>query len=417
MNVQLSARESSTPAACYSAISALRSSWGIASSHAASTRRRHHPRPAPDRRARPIPRHLAIFVAALFIGTWNLPSIALAQNGGTSLSVATFIIPPFVMQNNGGLTGFSIDLWHEIANRLKIKSDFVIDADVTALFENLRSKKSDLAVSGIFITADRDKEFDFSYPILDAGLQIMVRESGNAAAIYPASDLFRQLFSVTSVVWLGSAIVFMLIPAHVIWFIERRRSGGIVPTRRYFPGIFYAMFWSTSTLMGQAEQVPRHGLARGLALFWMFAGVVFVALYTAQLTATLTVRQIRGAIEGPDDLPGRTVGTLAASSSVGWLREHGASVAEYPQTADMFKALLDKKVEALLLGAPVLRYYAAHEGSGLVKMVGSEFSRGELGIVLPLDSGLRRPINAALLEMREDGTYQRIYDNWFGAEN
>jgi hypothetical protein len=38
----------------------------------------------------------------------------------------------------------------------------------------------------------------------------------------------------------------------------------------------------------------------------------------------------------------------------------------------MFKALLEKKVEAPLLGAPVLRYYAAHEGSGLVKMVGPD---------------------------------------------
>jgi polar amino acid transport system substrate-binding protein len=66
----------------------------------------------------------------------------------------------------------------------------------------------------------------------------MVRESGNATASYPAFDLFRQLFSVTSMVWLGSAIVFRLIPAHVIWLIEPRRSGGIVPTRKYFPGIF-----------------------------------------------------------------------------------------------------------------------------------------------------------------------------------
>jgi len=42
-------------------------------------------------------------------------------------------------------------------------------------------------------------------------------------------------------------------------------------------------------------------LARVIALPWMFAGVVFVAMYTAQLTTTLTVRQIRG--DKPECLP------------------------------------------------------------------------------------------------------------------
>ena len=44
--------------------------------------------------------------------------------------------------------------------------------------------------------------------------------------------------------------------------------------------------------------MPRQWIARGLAILWMFASVVFIASYTAQLTTTLTVEQIRGAIEG-----------------------------------------------------------------------------------------------------------------------
>ena len=61
--------------------------------------------------------------------------------------------------------------------------------------------------------------------------------------------------------------------------------------------------------------MPRHWLARTLSILWMFAGVVFVAFYTAQLTTTLTVEQIRGAIEGPDGFPGEQVGTVAHSNS------------------------------------------------------------------------------------------------------
>jgi polar amino acid transport system substrate-binding protein len=70
----------------------------------------------------------------------------------------------------------------------------------------------------------------------------------------------------------------------------------------------------------------------------------------------------------------------------------------------------------LLLGAPPLRYYAAYEGKGLVKMVGPEFNRGDSGFAFPQDSPLRRQVNAALLEIREDGTYRRLYDRWFGSQ-
>jgi polar amino acid transport system substrate-binding protein len=61
-----------------------------------------------------------------------------------------------------------------------------------------------------------------------------------------------------------------------------------------------------------------------VAVVWMFGGVVFVAYYTAQLTTTLTVQQIRGSIEGPDDLPGKQIAALANSLAVDYLRAHNA---------------------------------------------------------------------------------------------
>jgi polar amino acid transport system substrate-binding protein len=47
----------------------------------------------------------------------------------------------------------------------------------------------------------------------------------------------------------------------------------------------------------------------------MFTAVVFVAYFTAGLTATLTVQQIQGVINGPEELPGRRVGTTRGSTA------------------------------------------------------------------------------------------------------
>ena len=65
--------------------------------------------------------------------------------------------------------------------------------------------------------------------------------------------------------------------------------------------------------------------------------------------------------------------------------------------------------------AALLLYYAAHEGKGRVKLVGPEFDRAQVAIAMQLDSPLRKKINRALVALRENGTYQQIYDKWFGG--
>ena len=205
--------------------------------------------------------------------------------------------------------------------------------DGSAVEEAMRSKSADLTPA-IVITSARDEVFDFSYPTFETGLQIMVRETGatqgTASRLTPVLDMLRLLFSRTTIEWLVVGLLLVLIPAHVVWLLERRQQDGIISNRNYFPGIFEACYWGLSTLTSQVEVMPRQWIARGLAIFWMFASVVFIASYTAQLTTTLTVEQIRGAIEGPGDLPGKQVATITSSPAADYLREQKAQVQEFP---------------------------------------------------------------------------------------
>jgi polar amino acid transport system substrate-binding protein len=58
--------------------------------------------------------------------------------------------------------------------------------------------------------------------------------------------------------------------------------------------------------------------------------------------------------------------------------------------------------------------YATHDGKGLAQVVGGIFHKEDYGIVFPTDSPLRKQVNEALLALRENGRYQKIYDEWFG---
>ena len=44
-----------------------------------------------------------------------------------------------------------------------------------------------------------------------------------------------------------------------------------------------------------------------------------------------------------------------------------------------------------------------------------KWSNTPVAIMVQLDSPLRRKIDIALLALREDGSYQRLYEKWFGS--
>lgn len=345
-----------------------------------------------------------------------LVTSAMAQDQAPAIRAVTGIAPPFVMQQGDQLTGFSIDLWNEIAAHLKVKTSYQVVTGASAAFDAVRTKNADVIAAPIFYSTARDAEFDFSYPILEAGLQVLVLGAGESSPPTPLKDVLALLFSRSAVIWLAVALVIILVPAHLIWLLDRGGEDGVSPSKSYYPGIFQAMFWAATALVSQIQNVPSRWYARVVGLLWMFAGVVFIALYTAQLTATLTTEQIRGAINGPGDLPGKRVATFAASPAADYLRKTGADVEEFEASDAMYAALLDRKVDAVLWNAPALRYFAAHEGAGRVSVVGPEINRQDIGFVFQLGSPLRREVNHALLSLRDDGTYQQIYDKWFGSE-
>jgi polar amino acid transport system substrate-binding protein len=356
---------------------------------------------------------LASACVALALSCFCISQV-MAQRGASNLRVATRVVPPMVIEKHGVLSGFSIELWNSIGERLGRGTEYLVLSDVSELLDAVADGRADLGIAAVSITSERENRFDFSQPIMNAGMQILVRGAAGNVEPNPLRDLMRLLFSRTILIWLGIALLLILVPAHMIFLVERHHRSGIIPSTKYFPGIFHAMFWAASTLATQADQMPRHWMARIVAVLWMFTGVVFVAFYTAQLTASLTAQQIRGSINSPEDLVGRTVGTTHGSTAAAYLNETKAQVREFESVDELYDALLNQRVDAVVFDAPALFHYASHDGKGLARIVGGVFHREDYGIVFPTDSPLRKHVNEALLALRENGKYQKIYDEWFG---
>lgn len=67
--------------------------------------------------------------------------------------------------------------------------------------------------------------FDFSIPIMEAGLQIVVLSNGEAHRPGPLLDMFRLLFSITTLKWLGMALLLVMVPAHLGLVVRTTKEG------------------------------------------------------------------------------------------------------------------------------------------------------------------------------------------------
>ncbi|MFW9264206.1 transporter substrate-binding domain-containing protein [Nostoc sp. CALU 546] len=364
-------------------------------------------------------RSLALYTCIGLIGgilallLMTSPGLAQKPQLQQPLLVATRVIPPFVLPNKGELSGFSIDLWRNIANQIGVESKFIEYSSVPELLSAIKDNKANLGISAISITAERQENFDFSLPIFAGGLQIMVRNSETNDNAFP--NIFQLFFSASLLQVIGVALVLIVVAAHIIWLSERNHKDGMIP-KSYFPGIFKACWWSAATLATQADEMPKGVLGRLVGIIWMFIGVLFAAYFTASATTSLTVQQLQGDIRSIDDLPGKVVATTAGSTAATYMREHKISVLEVNKIDQAYNALQTKKADAVVFDAPVLLFYAANEGKGKVQIVGSILREESYGIILPNNSPYRKPINQALLNLKENGTYQSLYDKWFDAE-
>ncbi len=331
----------------------------------------------------------------------------------TKTIVATRVLPPFVVEGESGLTGFSAELWAELAKRTGVNFEWKITKNVGEILAAVEQGQAQVAIAAISVTSAREQKFDFSQPMFESGLLVMVPASGDN------SFTFRQLwgyFTQGAMPYLlGVLALLILVPGHVVWWAERRHKEPAFSTQ-YVPGIFQAMAWALSAAAGQQNGDPRSGLGRFMSVAAIFISLLFLTYWQAELTSSFTVQQLQGDISGPDDLPGKTVGTLKKSTSVSYLMGKRAKTVEFDSIDEAFLALEAGKIEAIVYDAPVLLYYAANAGRDKVRVVGSVFKRENYGILFPRGSDLRKRINEALLTMREDGTYDALYNTWFSAD-
>ena len=137
-----------------------------------------------------------------------------------------------------------------------------------------------------------------------------------------------------------------------------------------------------------------------------FAGPYFVA------GQDLLVASDNTDITGPDTLDGKVLCSVEGSTSAERIRdEHSEGVELYPaQTySECVELLSAGNVDAVTTDDVILAGYAAQpEYEGKFKVVGNPFSEEKYGVGLPKDNDVCEDVNAAITEMIDDGTWEKL---------
>lgn len=331
-----------------------------------------------------------------------------------NLKVVAKKFEPFVIVEADHYSGFSIELWDYIARKINITYTIQIVHSMAKLLDEVQRKSADIAISGIGMTKHREEMLDFSHTYFESGLQIMIRENPFTLITTIFSVLFSKKFILLQIMMFFS----ILLAAHFIWLIERRKNPHQFP-QSYLKGVFESFWWASSIVAGREGwgKPISQSSAKLFTFTWMFAGYFIFVYFTASVTTAFTIQEMNDDVQGVEDILNQRVATVKYSIAEDYLIRKGFRPVTVNEIEEAYKLLENHEVDAVVYHAPMLNYYSSQQGKDKVKVVGEIFYKQQYGFALQTDTHLREKINKALLELIEEGIYRRLQYKWFGRSN
>lgn len=236
----------------------------------------------------------------------------------TSYRVVTVQHAPFMMYNNktNKWYGFCIDLLDAICETVPFEYEVreVEDHEYGSLNENgswsgmmkeLIDKRADIALSSLWVMAEREKVVDFTVPFYDlVGLTIMMQKTKTS------TSLFKFLTVLENEVWLCILAAYFF-TSFLMWLFDRWSPYSYQNNRDKYKDDdekrefnLRECFWfcMTSLTPQGGGEAPKNLSGRLVAATWWLFGFIIIASYTANLAAFLTVSRLEIPIETLEDL-------------------------------------------------------------------------------------------------------------------
>jgi hypothetical protein len=238
---------------------------------------------------------------------------------------------------------------------------------------------------------------DFTASFFSTGLGIAIAAGGPPSwrPVIAALTSFGFAQAILALVGLALAV------GLIVWLFERRHNedfgGGVAR------GLSSSVWWTTvaMTQRGAGNFGPRTMPGRAVAMLWMVGSIIAIAVFTAGITAALTVRQLQGTVHEVADLSTARVGAVDGTTTEDVLLQLRVWPVTFATPKDALLALRAGKVDAVVYDRPLLAWFVKQDFQSSVQLLDTIFDFQNYAFAVPLDSPLRKPIGVAVLDAME----------------
>lgn len=147
--------------------------------------------------------------------------------------------------------------------------------------------------------------------------------------------------------------------------------------------------------------------------------VLFSDPYFDKTGYVIVVKKDDNAINDWADLKGKTVGAQVGTQQVDLANQAGAgTVKQIDSISQEFMELKAGTVDAVVLDNPVAMFYLKQGADKDAKIIGTPKNGAPFAMAMNKNNEqLQKDVNKALKELKDNGTYDKIYEKWFGSSD
>jgi len=357
---------------------------------------------------------IAVIAIILFFTLFAVPTIAQDKSDvPKKLIVGTMILPPFAMKKSSGeWEGLSIELLQAVAQDLGTDFELREYSSIGQFKDAVANGELDL-IPAVSMTENLELILDFSNPYYRSGSAIVVKVGGEGHGWFRVAE---RLVSTNFLTVIGLLVLLWFIAGSLVWLFESRRNSEMFGDR-IVKGLGHGIWWAvvTMTTVGYGDKAPKTFGGRVVAIIWMFTSIILISSFTAHITTSLTVGELKGKVRGFHDLPFVRVGALADSPVLEDLDEEGIAAIPFRSIQDGLQAVVENRINAFIFDEAIMKHLVKTEYPAQLRVLAETLNHYYIGMAVPPSSPLLERINRALLRVMATEEWDRLVEQYLGS--
>ena len=141
----------------------------------------------------------------------------------------------------------------------------------------------------------------------------------------------------------------------------------------------------------------------------MIGSIVTIAVFTASVTSTLTIKHLQGAVHGVSDLATVRVGAIAGTSTEDTFSRLRINYRQFATLQEGLDALRARKIDAFVYDKPLLAWAIQQSYSSSLELLDAAFDSQQYAFALPTDSPHRKALDVAVLDAIHSGWWEQTH--------